>query len=132
MMVYRLGLGEVTNPGPGLIPLEIAGLLGLMSLGLCLKGLFQIIKGYKEKEAFKGIAWERVILVLVSLLGYGIVFNFLGFPICTFLLMILLLRWVGHQKWWFTLSISLFTVVCAYLIFVVWLDCPFPSGPFGI
>jgi hypothetical protein len=28
--------------------------------------------------------------------------------------------------------ISIFTVGCAYVLFVVWLGCPFPAGPLGI
>ena len=132
MMAYRLGLGDVHNPGPGLIPIGVAALLFLMSVGLVLRSLFEVIKGHQEKEVFKGVEWKRVILVLASLLGYGIAFNVLGFPICTFLLMVFLLGAVGHQKWWLTIVISFLTVLCAYLIFVVWLECPFPKGPFEI
>ena len=132
VMAYRLRLGDMYTPGPGLIPFGVAVLLGLMSLGLILKSLFQILKGSQEKKAFKGIDWKRVILVLGALFGYGFAFNSLGFRICTFLLMVLLLGVVGRQRWWLTFVISFLTVVCTYLIFVVWLDCPFPTGPFGI
>ena len=132
VMAHRLRLGTVGDPGPGLIPFEWAFLLGLMSIGLSIRSLFKIKNGYQETGAFKGIDWRRVVLVMCALLGYGIAFNFLGFPICTFLLMIFLLGAVGHQKWWLTVIISFLTVLCAYLIFVVWLECPFPKGPFGI
>ena len=132
MMAYRLGFGDVHNPGPGLIPIGVAALLFLMSVGLVLRSLFEVIKGPQEKEVFKGVEWKRVVLVLGSLLGYGIAFNALGFNLCTFLLMILLLGVVCRQKWWVTITISLLTVFCSYLIFVVWLGCPFPKGPFGI
>jgi len=132
IMAYRLGLGDVHNPGPGLIPFGVAALLFLMSMGLSLKSVLKIRNRYQERGVFQGIDWRRVVLVLCVLLGFGIAFDFLGFPICTFLLMILLLGGVGHQKWWFTLVISFLTVFCSYLIFVVWLECPFPKGPFGI
>lgn len=129
---YRLGLGETHKPGPGFIPFGISGLLGLMSLYLCIKGLFQVIKGYKENEAFKELAWGKAMLVLGVLLGYGIVFNFIGFSISTFLLMLLLVGVVGRQKWRLTLAVSLLTVIFSYLIFVILLDLPFPRGPLGI
>lgn len=131
-IAYRLGLGHIHNPGPGLIPFGVAAILFLMSVGLVLRSLFEAIKGPQEKEVFKGIEWRRVILVLLALLGYGIAFNTLGFNICTFLLMVLLLGVVGRKKWWLTLVISLFMVLGTYLIFVVWLGCTFPRGPFGI
>lgn len=131
-IAHRLGLGHIHNPGPGLIPFGVAAILFLMSVGLVLRSLFEAIKGPQAKEVFKGIEWGRVVLVLCALLGYGVAFNFLGFRICTFLLMVLFLGVVGRLKWWLTIAISLFTVLCAYLIFVVWLGCPFPQGPFGI
>lgn len=132
IMSYRLGLGQIHDPGPGFLPFGVAAPLGLMSIGLFLRGLFGGIKVRQEGGGFKGIAWGRVIMVLFVLLGYGIAFNFLGFNICTFLLMTLLLGVLGRRKWWLTLIISLLTVLCAYFIFVVWLRCPFPRGPFGI
>lgn len=132
MMAFRLGLGDIHNPGPGLIPLGTASLLGLMSIGLSIRSLFEATKASQEEEVFKGVRWGRVILVIFALLGYGISFNFLGFRICTFLLMILLLGVVTRRKWWLTLTISFFIVLCAYLIFDVLLGCPFPKGPFGI
>jgi putative tricarboxylic transport membrane protein len=132
LMSYRLGLGDVHNPGPGLIPFGAAAILGLMSIGLCIRSSFKMKKEYQERRLFRGIDWRRVVLVLCALIGFGIVFNSLGFPICTFLLMIFLLGAVGHQRWWFTLVISLLTVFCAYIIFIVWLECPFPKGFLGI
>jgi putative tricarboxylic transport membrane protein len=132
MMAYRLGLGDFHSPGPGLIPFGVAGLLFLMSMGLSLRSVFKTRNRYQERAAFQGIDWRRVVLVLCALFGFGIAFNFLGFPACTFLLMLFLLGAVGRQKWWFTLVTSLLTVLCAYLIFVVWLECPFPKGALGI
>jgi putative tricarboxylic transport membrane protein len=132
ILSYRLGLRNIHNPGPGLVPLAVAVLLGLMSVGLSLRSLFGTIKGFQGKPAFKGVGWRNVLLTLVGLLGYGMAFNFLGFRLCTFFLMVFLLGVVGHQKWWLTLAVSLITVICAYLIFVVWLGSPFPTGPFRI
>ena len=129
---YRLGLGTIHNPGPGLIPFGVAVLLGMMSIGLLLRSLFGTQKGFQRKAVFKGVKWRRVGLALCGLLGYGLAFNFLGFRLCTFFLMVLLLGVVGRQKWWLTLTVSILTVIGAYLIFVLWLGCPFPTGPLGI
>ena len=131
-MAYRLELGTVREPGAGLIPFGVAALLGLMSMGLSVRSLFGVTKQYQEKEVFKGIEWGRIVWVLCALVGYGIAFNFLGFHICTFLLMILLLRVGSRMKWWLTMTLSLIITFCAYIIFEAWLYCPFPKGPFGI
>ena len=133
VMAYRYKLGTIREPGAGLIPFGVAALLGLMSIGLCLRSLLPIIKAREEGERVpKGIAWGRMGLVLCALLGYGLAFDVLGFHLCTFLLMIVLLGVVGRQTLRLTLAVSLFTVLCVYLVFEVWLGCPFPRGPFGI
>jgi putative tricarboxylic transport membrane protein len=132
ILAYRLGLGSIHNPGPGLIPFGVAALLGLMSIGLLLRGLFRSTVGSQSEGMFKGVEWRGVVLTLCGLLGYGAAFHILGFRLSTFFLMLLFIGGVGRQKWWLAFTVSLFTVVCAYFIFVVWLGCPFPAGPFGI
>jgi hypothetical protein len=132
ILAYRLGLGSIHNPGAGLIPFGVAALLVFMSIGLLLRGLFGLTEGPQRERVFTGVEWRGVALTLCGLLGYGAAFNFLGFRLSTFFLMLLLIGGVGRQKWWLTFTVSLFTVVCAYFIFVVWLGCPFPAGPLGI
>lgn len=132
LMAYRLGFDNIHNPGPGLIPFGVAALLGLMSVGLCVRSLLGAPREDQPKSVFAGIAWGKIIIALCGLIGYGIVFNFLGFRISTFLLMVLFLGPVSEMKWRWVLLTSLITVICAYLIFVVWLGCLFPTGPFGI
>ncbi len=132
LMASRLGFDNIHNPGPGLIRFGVAALLGLMSVGLCIRSLLGASRGNQEKGVFAGIAWGKIIMALCGLIGYGIFFNFLGFRISTFLLMVLFLSAVSRMKWRWALFTSLITVICAYLIFVTWLGCLFPTGPFGI
>ena len=132
ILAYRLGLGSIHNPGSGLIPFGVAAILGLMSIGLFLKGLSGSSGASPSNKVFSGMDWRGLGLTLCGLLGYGGAFHFLGFRLSTFFLMLLLIGGVGRQKWRLTLTVSLFTVVCAYFIFVVWLRCPFPAGPLGI
>ncbi len=132
LMANRLGFDNIHNPGPGLIPFGVAALLGLMSVGLCIRSLLGRSREGREQGVFANIAWGKIIIALCGLIGYGIFFNFLGFRISTFLLMVLLLGAVSRMKWVWALLTSLITVICAYLIFVTWLGCLFPTGPFGI
>lgn len=125
---YRMGLGTASEPGPGLIAFGIAAVLGAMSLFLFVKGIIQIMKGYKEQEAFKGGRLYKIFLVLALIVAYGVFFKFLGFLISTFLFMLLLLWPVGRQRLRTSLAVSVLTVLCAHLLFVVVFSLPLPRG----
>ena len=85
-------------------------------------------EGYKEKKAFKGVGWRKAMLILIILAGYAAFFNFLGFPFATFIFMILLLWMVGRQTVRLSLTVSLLTVGCAYVLFIILFDLPLPRG----
>jgi len=126
ILAYRLGIGHFHNPGTGFISFGTATLLGLMSIGLVLRSFFE------AKQLGPKIAWKPLILISVSLVGYGIALNTLGFSITTFLFMVICLRVSSHQRWWLSIIISIVTVICTNLLFVIWLGCRFPKGVFGI
>jgi hypothetical protein len=134
ILASRLGLGSMYNPGAGLIPFGTAAILALMSLGMVVGSL---IRAAKEKPAqatkiFEGVNWMAATLVLCTLSGYGMAFETLGFDICNFFMMVVLIRAVCRKKLWLTLAISIITVVGAHILFATWLNCQFPRGPFGM
>ena len=130
-MSYRYGIGNFYNPGPGLIPFGAGAILGLMSIGMVLRCIFDRRLG-QEGKVFGKVRWSTVSLILFTFLIYGIALDLVGFSIDTFLLMIILYGIVGHQKWRLTLILSFVTAMGAYLIFGVLLGCQFPKGLFGI
>jgi hypothetical protein len=66
-------------------------------------------------------------MVLVTLL-----FNRLGYPLSSFLLMLALLRILGVTRWRFNLPLSFITAIVCYFLFVQWLKIPLPKGLVGI
>ena len=131
LLARRLGLGEVHNPGSGLIPFGAAALLGLMALGQFGRGLRAPAR-VQDDSASGPSRWSQVSVVLGALLGCGVALNPLGFSVSVFLLMVVLLGVVGRKSWWATLTISFLIVTGAYLLFVKWLGVEFPRGPLGI
>jgi hypothetical protein len=134
ILASRLGLGTLHSPGAGLIPFGTAAILALMSAGMVAGSL---IRAAKEKEIpaaklFAGINWTAAILVLCTLAGYGAAFDRLGFDICNFLMMVVLLLAVCHKRLWLTLAVSVATAVGAHLLFITWLNCQFPRGLLGL
>lgn len=127
---YQLDLGDPSTPGPGFIPFGIGGVLGLMSIYLCLRGALQAEGGSAEAGGSRKGGWKKAVLVLAVLTAYGASFQPLGFLVSTFLLMVLLLWAVGRQRPRRSLTVSVLTVLCAHLLFVVLLQLPLPKGTF--
>jgi putative tricarboxylic transport membrane protein len=128
IMAYRLGLGSGRDPGAGFAAFGIAFLLGLMSLCLFGKALIQTLSVKKTESAPAKILWKKPMLILVVLAAYGAFFNSLGFPLSTFLLMMLLVWVFGRRKLPLALTVSILTVASSYALFVVALGLPLPLG----
>ncbi len=128
IMAYRLGLGSGSNPGAGFAAFGIASLLGLMSLYLVFKGLVQMVRKRDKKEAVPAILWKKPVLILVVLAAYGVFFDFLGFPLSTFMLMMLLVWAFGRRKLALSLFVSIITTASSYALFVTALGLPLPLG----
>jgi putative tricarboxylic transport membrane protein len=110
---YKLGLGKLRSPGPGLMPFSIGGLLLLISLCLLMVDLFK--KSAEDKP---------------SLILYGLLLERLGFPVTTFLLLLFLFRIMG-VRWLTALVASALTVLITYGSFT-YLGVRLPSGIFRL
>ncbi len=125
--------GSIRNPGPGFYPLWLGILLGVMSIGL-----FVMVSRQKEgakilRDIFtKEIRWVKILLVIVALILYGILMDYIGFLILTFLLLAFLLRAIEPQPWKAVIGWALFGSVGSYLVFEIWMKLRLPKGIFGI
>jgi len=79
---YRLGLGSLTKPGPGLIIFFASILLSLFSV----YGFLFDKGGIAPRAAFSGKTLKRVLLVVISLLMYAKLMPVIGYLLSTFLL----------------------------------------------
>jgi putative tricarboxylic transport membrane protein len=134
ILSVRIGFGTLRDPGGGLLPFGTAALLGLLSLGLALKSLFNGSRGSEvspEQKDSEPVNLRPVVSVMGSLVAYGLVFEIIGFTMSTLLWMAFLLRVVGRQRWRWTLLISILLTVISYFVFVVWLKSEFPTGFLG-
>ena len=130
----RLGIGSAHNPGTGFMPLISGVFFGFFSL-------LQLIFSWKlkrnmdendiKKKKKKPKIESKIILVITSLLAYGVIMPKLGYLITTFLFMIALFRIGKLMKWWVIFGSSLLVTLSTYLIFDRWLSCRFPLGIIG-
>jgi putative tricarboxylic transport membrane protein len=127
-----LPYGNNHNPGPGFFPLWLGVILGGMSIGLFVQTTWR-----KENERTlrnileEDVRWGKVLLVIVGLILYGVLMDYLGFVIVTFLLMALLLRFIEPQPWKVVIGWALVGSAGSYLIFEVWMKLRLPKGFMG-
>lgn len=116
-------VGNFSRPGPGLFPL----LLGVLLI------LFSVISFFtsnpEKVPKVSGVLIPRSVLYVIGILfGYRFSLPILGYSLSTLLLFIILLKIVGGQKWFVTMAWSLFITITSGLLFIRWLDVPFPKG----
>lgn len=123
-----IGLGSLSNPGPGFI-FFWSGIL------LCFLSAIVFLQAYrkKTKEAGKsiswiGIRWKKMILFIIALLVYTYLFEKIGFILSILLLMIYLFKGIEPQKWSTAILSTALTGFIAYSLFVLWLKCQLPRG----
>ena len=126
-----LPFGTVRVPQTAFFPRTLAVLLGIMSV----IGLARTLAG---REALRGgekietQGWIRIAVTLMTLAGFALALERLGFLLTTFLLMISLLRAIEAQKWRNVVVVALATALISYAIFYWLLGVPLPAGLLGI
>ncbi|OGP55217.1 MAG: hypothetical protein A2162_06465 [Deltaproteobacteria bacterium RBG_13_52_11b] len=125
----RLGMGHLHDPGPGYIPFFSGVLLGLLAIGIFLKGTWGKSKsqGFRFGKQLKKGGW-----ILGTLIVYALLLEKLGFLMTTFLFLIICLSSFRPRRWVGIFLVSLLTVVISYLLFAVWLKVQLPTGILGI
>lgn len=125
----RLGVGSLSNPGPGLFPLGAGVVLGTFGLA----GFIQTLGKWEEKVVLwrPGTQWWTLVSILLSLLSYGFLINPLGFFLTTFLWIGFTCRRIGKMGWKSTVFAALVTTISSYFLFEHYLGIRFPRGIFA-
>ena len=134
LLSLRMPIGTFRTAGTGMFPLSLGILLMILSGAFILKIFFQGQKGQVKKEApiESSESPIQLILFLGTMALATLFFNQLGYPLTSFLLMVVLLRILGIKRWGLNILISVVTAVGSYFLFVKWLDIPMPKGWIGI
>jgi putative tricarboxylic transport membrane protein len=129
---YKLGLGNLYQPGPGFLFFWAGIVVAIMALVVVLQS-FRAQPEEEAKEAPTGKrATTKVVLVLVALFLYAVLMEYLGFFIVTFLLFMFLLGVIEKKKWWFAVVLSAGVTLFAYLLFETALQSQLPKGILGL
>jgi len=122
----KLPFGTVHSPGQGFFPWWTSGVIVLLALILLVQALTS--RSSTAQEGAARIA--KVAALLAVLAAYTLLLEPLGYPLCTFLLVLFMLRATDPQQWAVALSMAAITAVGSYIVFAIWLSVPLPRGPF--
>ena len=121
----KLPFGTIHNPGQGFFPWWTSVVVVLLATIL----LIQALKLRASTALDKSGRIAKVVALLVVLAVYTFLLDPLGYPICTFLLVLFMLRVLDPQRWTVALSMAALTAVGTYVVFAIWLSVPLPRGP---
>lgn len=126
----RLPLGSWRDPGPGFLPLGAGICLGILSAIA-----FSQARSRVEERARGGWyseeRWKSLLLILAVLFTYALFLDFLGFLVSTFILLLMLFRFVEPQKWVVAVGGSALASIASYVVFELWLKTQLPKGILG-
>ena len=121
----KLPFGTVHNPGPGFFPWWTSAVIVLLALILLVQAL--AFGSSTAREEPGRIAKLATLLIVLG--AYTFLLDPLGYPLCTFLLVLFMLRATDPQRWPVALGMAALTAVGSYVVFAIWLTVPLPRGP---
>jgi hypothetical protein len=123
----RMGIGKLTFPGPGFLPFLAGVVLG------CLSILLIITTYYKRsflpaRDWYKEVLWQRWSIAIISIVLWALLLEYLGFIICTIILIAVLIISVEAQRWKLAFIVTIVGTVVLYLFFQIILKTQLPMG----
>ncbi|WP_347487775.1 tripartite tricarboxylate transporter TctB family protein [Desulfoscipio sp. XC116] len=126
VMGFIYGFWKDFGPGSGFIPVVFGLLTAVLSLILLIQTL-RVEKGEsldRQELRVIGKIMATVAAALISL-------NILGTIFTLIILIIAWLRFLERYTWFSAAKVSAGTAIIAYLVFVLWLRVPLPTGVLG-
>lgn len=126
-LAWQLGLGTVSQPGPGFFPFWSGVTLALLAAILALlstPGFGEWKQRSKLTDAFN----QPRIVCLLAVGAYIAVLPLLGFTSASFLLLMVLTGVIGQSRWRSRVLVSLATVIIFWAIFDLLLGLGLPSS----
>jgi len=127
---YRLGLGTLTNPGPGFLPFWCALILSGLSCLVFFHRLLARTQGETQelRSLWQGVRWPKGIYVVTAILAYALLFTTLGYLLSTIALLLFLFKAIEPQRWIMAIGGAVLASFVSFVLFALWLDVQLPRG----
>jgi hypothetical protein len=129
----QMPLGTFRMAGSGLFPFWLGIILMALSLLFLMRLLTaKVSLSEVQSTVHVSTATKQMLLFLGATMLATFSITLLGYPLTTFLLMLLLLIILGVKGRLLILTLSLLAAISCYLLFVRWLKIPLPKGIIGL
>jgi putative tricarboxylic transport membrane protein len=127
-----IGLGTMEEPGSGFLTFVAGSFVALMAILV----VIQSFSGDAEAQArvsdlWKGAMWWRAVAISGLILLFIFSFETIGFFVCSFLLLVIIMRWLEGLEWTMCLIVPTIATVTTYLVFKKMMNISLPAGIFG-
>ncbi|TWT03164.1 tripartite tricarboxylate transporter TctB family protein [Reyranella sp. CPCC 100927] len=123
---YDLELGTLSEPGTGFMIFWL-GLL-LSAFAAVIVGKAVLAGGPTLASLWAGTRWRKIMIVIVALALYAVLFERLGFLVCTLPLLILLMRAIDPVDWKIAIPVALIGSFGIWAVMEKWLKIQLPAG----
>ncbi len=127
-----LGLGNLSEPGPGFFAFTAGSFVCLMALIVVLRASI-LRQDYQASlsSLWKGVRWKRPIVVAFLIIGYILAVERIGFLPTSFLFLFIILKGVENLSWKKAIFAPLCTLAVSYFLFIFFLKANLPKGILG-
>lgn len=132
LMSYKLGIGEVHDPGSGFMPLVTSLFMLFLSIVVLIRDLLGKRESKDEKLLLVKENLKKPSSLIAALIGYALLLDVLGYLVTTFLLMFLMFYSFDPKKWGVNIVISAIASSLSFFIFHKWLQVQLPAGIFHL
>lgn len=127
-----LGLGSMGQPGSGFLTFVAGAFVALMAIIIFVQSYrSDPVSQKRVAELWKGVKWQRAIVITILIAVFIMVFETLGFFICSFALLFSIMKWLEGLDWKTSVLVPAVTIGCTYLLFKTVLKISLPAGIFG-
>lgn len=128
---YKLPYLVEDVPGPGFVPLWLAGGILVAGAAIVVKALRANLASVQAIAWPDAWGWRQVLTMLGALAVSLLVLTRLGFLLTTTAFMAVMIHSLGGRSWPTLLLAPVVAAGILYLVFAVWLNVPLPPGVFG-
>lgn len=123
---HDLGLGQLRDPGSGFALFWIGCLMIWLSALVLVGALRQ--PGEPLAMLWHQTRWRKVSTVVALLLAYGLLFETLGFIVCSIIMLLVLMLYIDRVALALAVPLSVLVPVGIWFVITRWLKIQMPTG----